>query len=143
MKTGWMYCGIATAAALGLFLQTGPVAAEAPAGTPEQEIVIEGKKPARFNHSTHAALGLDCGVCHHDREHKPLTAESIGALTDGAELRCVSCHNETLPAAELQKPKDVFHALCQTCHKEGYQDKKGPTKCTDCHIKQNKMVEGC
>lgn len=143
MKTRWIWSGTVVAAALGFCLATGLVSAGAPAGAPENEIVIEGKKPARFNHATHTAMGLDCGVCHHDREHNPLTAESIGALTDGAELRCVSCHNDTHPNKEMQKAKDVFHARCQTCHKEGYQGKTGPTKCTDCHIKQKKAIEGC
>jgi hypothetical protein len=143
MKTRRICSGLTVAAILGLSLGIGLVSAGAPAGAPENEIIIEGKKPARFNHATHSAMGIDCGVCHHDGEHNPLTSESIGALADGAELGCLSCHNDTHPNKDMQKPKDVFHALCQTCHKEGYEGKNGPTKCTDCHIKQNKALEGC
>lgn len=143
MKKRRMFFGVAAAAVLGIGLGMGMVFAGPPAGAPENEIIIEGKKPARFNHATHSALGLECGVCHHDGEHSPLAAESIAALADPAELRCVSCHNDAHPNTEMQKPKDVFHARCQTCHKEGYQGKTGPTKCTDCHIRQSKTLEGC
>lgn len=121
----------------------GPVIADNPLKAPEDEVVIDGRKPARFAHTVHLGLGLDCGVCHHDQEHNPLSKEAIAALGDPAGLSCVSCHNSGHPDADLQKAKDVFHARCKTCHQEGYEGKKGPTKCTDCHLKTKKAVEGC
>jgi hypothetical protein len=143
MKTRLICSATVLAIALGLCLGTGLVGADTPVGAPENELIIQGKKPARFSHSIHTGMGLECGVCHHDQEHNPLAAESIGALADVGELSCVSCHNDKHPSQELQKPKDIFHARCKTCHQEGYQGKKGPTKCTECHVKKNKGYEGC
>jgi hypothetical protein len=111
---------------------------------PEDELVIEGKKPARFSHPVHLGLGLECGACHHDDQHEPLNAEAIAALDDPSTLSCVSCHDSSHPVEDLQKAKDVFHAQCRTCHKDGYAGKNGPTKCTDCHIKtKTRALEGC
>lgn len=122
---------------------SGPVIADDGLQAPEEEVIIDGKKPARFAHPVHLALGLDCGVCHHDGEHNPLSAEAISALGEPAGLSCVSCHNSDHPDENLQKAKDVFHAKCKTCHKEGYEGKNGPTKCTECHLKTKKALEGC
>ncbi|MDH3346961.1 MAG: cytochrome c family protein [Desulfobulbaceae bacterium] len=105
---------------------------------PTEELVIEGKKPARFPHSTHLAIGLDCGICHHDEEHQPLSSLAIKVMVDSSTLHCVSCHNLKHPDKKLQKAKDIFHALCKNCHKAGYEGKNGPTKCTGCHIKKSK-----
>lgn len=112
----------------------------APAG----EITIEGKKPAAFKHDVHSSLGVECGQCHHDATHQPRSAEAIGAMTDPGELRCASCHNDTFANQDLRQRKDIFHARCKECHQSGYNDKKGPTKCSACHVqKKRKAVEGC
>lgn len=129
---------------------------------PSQELVINGKKPARFSHSKHTALGLDCGVCHHDTKHQPLKEKAIAALPDINGLRCLTCHSATFANDKLQKPMDVFHARCKTCHAAGVKGKKGPSACTACHTsvaapeqkaapaeaaapvtKKIKAVEGC
>lgn len=113
---------------------------------PGQEIVIDGKKPARFDHGKHAARGLDCGVCHHTAKHQPLKAEDIAALPNADQLHCISCHNNTFAVKELQGAKDVFHTRCKECHTKGLNDKKGPTQCDGCHIKATKSpkkIEGC
>ncbi|MBU4154466.1 MAG: cytochrome c family protein [Proteobacteria bacterium] len=135
-------------AILGLALTIGIESLSASAGdslkTPATELVIDGKKPARFNHTTHVTLGLNCGTCHHDAEHKALTAEAIAALPDTKALSCITCHNSSFSNKDLQKQKDVFHARCKECHKTGHNGKKGPSGCADCHIKQEKKaVEGC
>lgn len=113
---------------------------------PGQEIVIEGKKPARFDHGSHAALGLDCGICHHTAGHQPLKAADIAALSNADQLRCLSCHNNTFPVKELQSPQDLFHTRCKDCHSKGLNGKKGPTQCDGCHVKAQKSpkkIEGC
>lgn len=144
MKSSLIWTGTVLAMVLYGLLGTGMVAAAAAAEEPSKELVLQGKKPARFNHATHTALGMECGVCHHDQKHVSLTAEAIGAVTDPATLRCMSCHNDQHPKQELRQAKDVFHARCKTCHQEGYQGKNGPTKCTDCHLKSDKKnLEGC
>jgi len=144
MKSSLILTGTVLAMALYGLLGTGMVAVTAAAEEPAKELVLEGKKPAHFNHKTHTALGMECGVCHHDQKHVPLTAEAIGAVTDPATLSCMSCHNDQHPKQELRQAKDIFHARCKTCHQEGYQGKNGPTKCTDCHLKSDKKnLEGC
>ena len=112
---------------------------------PNSEITIHGKKPARFNHQTHLKLGVDCGQCHHDATHQPLSEESIAAMESGEQLRCATCHNEKFSNGKLQKPKQIFHARCRDCHKKGVAGKKGPGKCNSCHTKGKrvKMIEGC
>ena len=111
---------------------------------PDEPITIEGKKPATFNHQTHTALGLDCGTCHHDAEHQPLSAEDIAALPSADKLACESCHNENFANPKLQKRMNVFHTRCKDCHQEGVDGKKGPTKCSDCHVKKKtRAIEGC
>ncbi len=45
---------------------------------------------------------------------------------------CTKCH-ATKEGGKIEGfNKEKAHALCQTCHKE---NKKGPTKCTECHKK--------
>lgn len=103
---------------------------------PEEEIIIEGeKKSARFSHPLHLKLGTECGQCHHGNEHQPLTEADIGAMETSMQLRCASCHNKDFTNPKLQTPKAAFHARCKDCHKKGVEGKKGPTKCTGCHVK--------
>jgi hypothetical protein len=99
---------------------------------PTQELLIKGKKPVLFSHAKHAAVGLDCATCHHDAKHQPLNEAAIGAGERG-HLQCAACHNAKFANAKLQKPMDVFHARCKTCHTAGVNGKKGPTACTACH----------
>jgi len=111
---------------------------------PDHEITITGKKPARFKHAIHIKMGLECGRCHHDAEHQPLTAAAIGALANPSQLACVACHNNNFADRKLRRAKAVFHARCRTCHQKGISGKKGPTKCRSCHIKQKRRaIEGC
>lgn len=102
---------------------------------PAQELVIKGEKPAIFSHTKHTALGLDCGTCHHDTKHQPLNEAAIAAVPSTDALQCATCHNAKFANAKLQKPMDVFHARCKTCHTTGINGKKGPTNCAACHTK--------
>lgn len=128
MKTTLLCTATALTLALGSLLTTFALPAAA-ANEPETELVLQGKKPARFTHKTHTAQGMACGTCHHDGQHAPLTSEVIAAVTDPATLRCLSCHNDRHPKEELRQAKDVFHGRCKTCHEEGYQGKKGLEGC--------------
>lgn len=134
---------------LGIFVTAlmiggGAVYSAAGGGYPQGSMVIDGKNPAQFTHQTHIDVGLDCAACHHDASHAPLSAEAIGVMADTAALQCVNCHNESFANKDLQARKDVFHARCRECHKEGYNGKNGPTKCNDCHVKkEKKKLEGC
>ena len=143
MKKQMIKSGTVLAMAFTVCLGAGIASADTPSVAPQEELTIAGKKPARFSHPTHLDLGLDCASCHHDKGHNPLSADSIAEMNDFAGLKCVSCHNSELSNKDLQKAKDVFHAKCQTCHKEGFAGKNGPKKCTGCHLKKAKKYEGC
>lgn len=136
---------VALICAAGFTMANGNAQAQGLAA-PTEPITIEGKKPASFNHASHTAQGMACGVCHHDANHQPKTAEAIAASTPEA-LACVSCHNKEFADKDLQKPMQVFHARCQGCHKAGYEGRKGPVKCGECHVKKEKKkaakLEGC
>lgn len=140
-------------------LQAAPAAAGGKLTAPAQELVINGKKPARFNHASHTTLGLACGTCHHDAKHQPLTEAAIAGMPKADALRCATCHTATFANEKLRTPMDVFHTRCKTCHATGVNGKKGPSQCTSCHspaaaapapataaapaVKKNKAVEGC
>ncbi|MFH1982813.1 MAG: cytochrome c3 family protein [Pseudomonadota bacterium] len=92
-----------------------------------------------FTHGKHVKdHAITCGECHHDDAGKPL------ALKEGDPVKkCSECHS----AFELDKAdkgmkkeekikkyyKEAVHANCIDCHKK---QKKGPTKCADCHPKK-------
>jgi hypothetical protein len=116
-----------------LDLHAGATEAGKKIAAPAQELVIKGKKPAQFSHAKHTALGLECATCHHDAKHQPLNEAAIAGLANTEGLHCATCHNEKFTNAKLQKPMDVFHARCKTCHTAGINGKKGPTACTACH----------
>ena len=154
-----MMCAAGLAATL-TYLNAAPATAGGKLAAPVEELVIKGKKPAQFSHAKHTALGLDCATCHHDAKHQPLNEAAIAGLGNADSLHCATCHNEKFANAKLQKPMDVFHARCKTCHTAGVNGKKGPTACTACHKadaaapatpapatapakKKGKGVEGC
>lgn len=143
MKKQIRLAGFFWSTAIASMLVVGLAYAGTAAKAPQEAIIIDGKKPAKFSHPTHLNMGLDCASCHHDKEHNPLSSEAIGALADTGALKCVSCHNNDHPNADLRKLKNVFHARCKECHAKGFAGKKGPTKCTSCHLKKKKAYEGC
>ena len=72
-----------------------------------------------------------------------ITAEAIAAVQSSDTLKCATCHNSDFAVEKLQKRKTIFHANCKDCHKKEVNGKKGPTKCSGCHVKKKKAVEGC
>ncbi len=137
-----LVCGLlAISLGIGTVTMAGNEGAKAPDGT----IVIDGKKPVKFDHQKHLGLGIDCATCHHDGEHKGLDAAALAGKS-AEELQCRSCHNKSFAKKKLQKPKAVYHTRCRSCHKAGVEGKKGPTKCAGCHgkkAKKAKQIEGC
>jgi len=129
---------------IGMALGIGAVQAGDQIKAPEKSITIDGKKPVIFSHTTHLELGVACAECHHDEKHQPRNAETIATLTDSSVLQCATCHNSDFANQKLQKRKTIFHENCKTCHQAGLDGKKGPTKCSGCHIKKKRRaVEGC
>jgi len=132
-----------SAICIGLALGLGMAQAGDPVKAPDKAITIKGKKPVKFKHTVHLDLGVACGECHHNDKHQPRTEEEITTLADSTALQCASCHNGDFANPKLQKTKDIFHANCKSCHKAGLNGKKGPTKCSGCHVKKKKAIEGC
>lgn len=103
---------------------------------PEKLTLNAGKKPGvvNFNHKEHRAradkLGKGCVECHHTSTNAKLKTEK--------PPKCDSCHlakgNAKNPKAGAKEiwTQEAFHSNCQSCHK---QQKKGPVKCLECHVK--------
>jgi hypothetical protein len=130
--------------AASLFLAVGLYAASAP------EVITMNsagyakhtKGLVQLSHTKHAVeYKIACGECHHDDAGKPLE------LKDGDPVqKCGECHKDfgkldkadkkMAKADKIKKyQKEALHANCISCHKK---EKKGPTKCTDCHPKNKK-----
>ncbi len=93
------------------FFGTALVAVAADKGP--AEVKLEAKMgTVTFPHAAHQGFISDCKTCHHTGE---FTA-------------CVSCHD----GSKAPKAKNAFHKSCTVCHKK---EKKGPTKCKECHVK--------
>lgn len=136
MKKLKIFTGVAVIACLTISIHLAAASEGKGLKAPQEEITIEGKKPARFNHQTHLAINISCDQCHHDAAHQPLSETDIAALMNEKQLQCASCHNENFANEKLNSKKLVFHARCKECHKNGFNGKQGPTKCTACHLKK-------
>lgn len=91
----------------------------------------------KFEHKLHAAArNVSCETCHHPpRAEKPGTAQNQA---------CRSCHTSVAMPPMRTKTQAAFHnptateGLCIACHKESTaQGKPAPTKCLQCHKKEN------
>ena len=89
----------------------------------------------KLDHKTHSAL-TKCDTCHHaSKPEKP---------TKAANQKCTDCHTKVAAAPMKTKLQAAFHdplakkGTCINCHTEGLKaGKKPPTKCTECHKKEN------
>lgn len=106
-------------AVLAVALTFGPGMA-APPGKVILKEIQKTKAPVDFDHKVHGERVKACKECHHQddagKERKCSTATCHGAKAEGKK-------------ADL---KEAFHKQCKDCHKK---EKKGPTKCNDCHPK--------
>ncbi len=103
---------------------------------PTAPIVLKGAPMGgvKFEHSKHT--GIKCETCHHaSKPEKPMKA---------AQEKCTDCHTKVATAPMKTKLQAAFHnptataGLCIDCHKaEAAKGKKTPTKCADCHKKEN------
>ena len=101
------------------------------AQTPPESVELKGSAmgTVKFNHKAHTDGGFSCEVCHHaSKPEKPLGEERYQA--------CRNCHSKAIE--KPMKTKVAFHAvgakegICIDCH---LSEKKGPSKCSDCHKK--------
>jgi len=98
-------------------------------------------EPVNFSHKKHSTeYKVTCKECHH------LYKDGKNIWEEGqAVQKCSSCHNvyklgKELREASAQEKKlslyKAYHDNCKGCHKT---NKKGPTKCTECHAKKPKQ----
>ena len=87
----------------------------------------KSKSTVTFPHWAHQASN-ECATCHHTKN----ADGTQGPYTAGKEAKCSTCHDGSLANAKVATAKKAAHVSCKGCHKA---EKKGPTKCGDCHIK--------
>ncbi len=132
----------------------------------EQKSYPHEKGIVEFTHKKHAEdyaqkypdLYKDgCGVCHHDKDGKPLAGLKMGDEVQN----CIACHakpgemprdmkkelrdkkasREDVKKAELEYHAEAIHENCRGCHQEFKKQTKSnaaPTSCTQCHPKEKK-----
>ncbi len=109
----------------------------ADAKAPVNPLVLKGAPMGgvKFDHKLHA--GVKCETCHHaSKPEKPLAS---------AEQKCTDCHTKVAAAPMKTKLQAAFHnptakaGLCIDCHTTdaAAKAKNAPSKCTDCHKKEN------
>jgi hypothetical protein len=110
------------------------------------EIIIHSKiwpakknQDAKFTHKKHVVeYKIECTQCHHVYE------DGKNIWKQGEKVqKCEECHTnaktgkELSSATEEEKKLSLFKAIhdnCRGCH---LKEKKGPTKCTECHKKKS------
>ena len=110
------------------------VAFAAPANKAPEKLTIDGckvkKSATEFPHKLHVDAKISCEKCHH-------TQKGLKAADTTEVKKCSACHLKpekegTLKCDVASTKKNAYHVNCITCHKA---DKKGPTKCKECHPK--------
>jgi uncharacterized paraquat-inducible protein A len=89
---------------------------------PDKIVIKEFQKTkgaVSFDHKAHQAKVKVCKDCHHKNEA-------------GKEEKCSKCHGAKTEGKKLEA-KESFHKQCKGCHQK---EKKGPTKCDECHAKK-------
>jgi hypothetical protein len=90
------------------------------------------KAPVKFTHETHVKkYKIKCADCHH------VFKDGKNVFKEGDKVdKCAACHKSpTKNEGKMLSLKNAFHKNCQGCHKK---EKKGPTKCNECHPKKKK-----
>ena len=89
----------------------------------------------KLTHKAHGAL-TKCETCHHPS--KPEKASK------GPNEKCTGCHTKAATPPMKTGLQAAFHApmakggLCIGCHTDSNKaGKKAPTKCNECHKKEN------
>lgn len=125
------------ALALGFAIAAPRLSAQA--GKAPETVILKGAPlgGVKFNHKQHTAVaGVKCTTCHHaSKPEKAMTSEN---------QKCTDCHTKTPTAPMKTATRGAFHdpmakkGTCIDCHvTEAAKGKKAPTKCADCHKKEN------
>ena len=109
------------------------------AQAPKDTVILTGSPMGgvKFNHKAHTAIaGVKCTSCHHaSKPEKAMKSEN---------QKCSDCHTKTPTAPMKTATRGAFHdpmakkGTCIDCHvAEAAKGKTAPTKCGDCHKKEN------
>ena len=131
----WMYV---VAAVTALAVAGGVARTYAQAKAPDT-VVLKGAPMGgvKLEHAKHAKdYGAKCTDCHHaSKPEKPMKA---------AQEKCTTCHTKAATAPMKTTLQGAFHApmakagTCVDCHTKAIAaGKKAPTKCNECHKKEN------
>ena len=111
-----------------------------PKKVPTQDVFMLRDSPlgvVKFEHKLHQERAANkCETCHHaSRPEKPAKA---------AQQSCFDCHTKPPQSGMKTGRQGAFHSptaqagTCIDCHKiQNAQGKKAPTKCMECHKKEN------
>ena len=102
-------------------------------------VVLKGSPMGgvKFEHTLHTKdRAVKCETCHHaSKPEKKKTTDYE---------KCTDCHTKVATAPMKTKTQAAFHdpmakkGTCIDCHiAENAKGKKAPTKCADCHKKEN------
>lgn len=130
-----MVIAFAAAAMMG----SGAIAQTTKSGDVADTLKIQDplfKKPKKaaveFTHKKHAEdYKIKCADCHH------VFKDGKNVWKEGDKVdKCSACHTSpTKNQGKTLSLKNAYHKNCQGCHKK---EKKGPTKCNECHPKKKK-----
>ncbi len=124
-------------------LLAGALAAPQVAGQAAKEpatVILKGSPMGgvKFDHKAHTAKDRagKCETCHHaSKPEKPAKVPN---------QKCTDCHTKAATPPMKTNTQAAFHApmakggTCITCHlAENAKGKKAPTKCNECHKKEN------
>jgi hypothetical protein len=123
---------------LGAFVCASPTLWAQAAKEPDT-VVLTGSPMGgvKFSHKGHTKdQAVKCPTCHHpSKPEKALKSE---------HEKCTDCHSKTATAPMKTPTRGAFHdamakkGTCIDCHlTENAKGKKAPTKCADCHKKEN------
>jgi hypothetical protein len=125
------------AAGLAGFVASAPVAGQA--AKEPATVILKGAPMGgvKFDHAAHTKTHkAKCETCHH-----PSKSEKALKTPNQA---CSDCHTKTVAAPMKTNARGAFHdamakkGTCVDCHAaENGKGKKAPTKCQDCHKKEN------
>jgi hypothetical protein len=159
-KLLWILVVVLSAAlflAAGIYAKTVPdvIKLEDPAYEEHTKGVVEfshGKHQKEYAEQYPDLYKEGCGVCHHDKDNKPLSNLKEG----DAVQKCIECHKKPgevpkdlkkewrekkVKKAEREKMELEYHAEalhdnCRDCHRafnKKYKPKKAPVTCSKCH----------
>jgi hypothetical protein len=127
--------GACAALAAGSVVAVRAQASQEPTGP----VILKGAPMGgvKFDHKAHAKdRGIKCETCNHaSKPEKPMKA---------AQQKCQDCHTKVATPPMKTKTQAAFHdpvakkGTCISCHVESNaKGKKAPTKCAECHKKEN------